>query len=41
VWFGDKKGSPLVRYQGALTPQINAPDVRQALEAALTSPSNH
>jgi hypothetical protein len=36
VWLSEDNKPYLLRFQGALTPQINAPDVREALEATLT-----
>jgi|GEM_PF-1818040 len=39
VWLSKAKDPYLIRFQGALTPQINAPDVRLALEATVTRPS--
>jgi hypothetical protein len=39
VWLSKAKDPYLIRFQGALTPEINTPDVRLALEATATRPS--
>jgi hypothetical protein len=41
VWLIDSRKTYVQRFQGALSPQINTPDVRSALEATVTSPEAH